>query len=769
MTLSKNTSSEEAANLSDQGKSPDSLAKTKDGSMFAAKARAAELNATRARKAAAKHAHLLTDDDVDNDVPPLAPVPLGSLKFTRSRSRGSKAWKPPNNLTELPEATAENKVKSPSPQHHSLQFLQRASNISHQNLEQSTSCLDPLPLPAVSSSRSGKTPVSTDKPSVADWQTEVIFKFSPHQSQQILQHALCHTQPTLQQFTQHLTPLHVHTPPLSLQQASPKINNSQPLDSPLQAHDLDLTTFDDNPAYQWDPDLPPLGKGDLDMTPVQSNTNTSFVRRPPAAVERPAPTARGVSSTAGREQLAPITGQTTTDDVFGMPLSQYTVQDVRHSGSQAPQDTKPSSLYPGYHALSQQHDLNHRSAPNASRLTEGTQANMSPLDAKVILSKLGKLAYGELMALSDKDKLLINTAQYALGQPLTDWGSSPKTIKTHVGSRDPPAYTNPTLMTYQKSNMPSPARTVAHDPLARPPTMNNSAAATRSTLKPEAAIYTPKFTEGKGSQSFCSAAEKQHILDNEILEARYNAIVRACGWPTYPILSQHVGPPSNSTHVARNSESRPGTEAAGNIAMATFVKHRRRQTLEEAVQSLRTNSMDCVFEAMRKQIEDRTSAMTASLANDSMPDIGLSRQSIAVLQPKPIGYGRPNITETPPTTACMSNPRNEDLDKRVGSDIIANTIANLMLHENPTCGDRSIHYRNARACEVHQGPDGNKSLFDPDWGTPPSRVGRDPRRLGRSTTADGRSTYHEDPMRLRGAGSASGSAGGSIIGAFGRR
>lgn len=70
-----------------------------------------------------------------------------------------------------------------------------------------------------------------------DWQTEVIFESSPHQPRQIFQHTLHHTQPALQQSTQHLTPPHVPTPHRSLQQASPSAINFQPPDSPLRVHE----------------------------------------------------------------------------------------------------------------------------------------------------------------------------------------------------------------------------------------------------------------------------------------------------------------------------------------------------------------------------------------------------------------------------------------------------------------------------------------------------------------------------------------------------
>ena len=712
MAISKDSFPEEVADVSDHGKSPETLAKTKDGSTFAAKARAAELNATRARRAAAKHGHLSTDDDADNDVPSLAPVSLGSLKFTRSRSRGSKAWKPPNNLTELPKVTAENKVKTPSPQHHSPQLLPCAST-SHRDLKQSITSLDQSKLPVTPSSGGGKASVSTGTPPAADWQTEVIFNSSPHRSHQSFHHALDGSQPTLRQSTRDLNPPHVYTAPSihidrngisasankasvadralnpttattarrSLRQAGPTTNNFQQPGSPLRAYDPDRATFNLNPADLWDPDMPPLY------------------------------------------------------DVFGSTTNQYTAQDVRYGGSPTIPEKEFSSPYYGRVPSGHLHHPGLESSPAVSGRTQSLQTTMDPSNAKSILNKLGKMTYNELIGLSDKDKLLINTAEHALGQPPTDWESfSPyqkadedtaKSTTTHTSTRDPYAYTNPMHMapvSHQAFIIPDLPRTVAHDPLARPLTTNTTSTTTRSTLKPEAAIYTPKSTEEKRLQSYISA-------------------------------------PGN----------RLGTEAAGNIAMATFIKQRRRQTLEEAVQSLRTNSMDREFAAVKKQIEDRTNAMTASLAGDSIPDHEFSKHSVATRQPKPIGYGRPNIKQASPTTASMSSLHHETLDKRVGSDIIANTIANLRLHENPTMGDYSTRYRNAHACEVHQGPDGNKSLFDPEWGTPPSRVARDPRRIRQLSTADGRHVYHEDPMRLRGAGSASGSAGGSISGSLGRR
>lgn len=71
-----------------------SLANNPTGTTFAAKARAAELNAVRSRKAA-------KEMEAEDEVPSAAPVALGAIKFTKPRNRG-RGWKALN-LEELPE------------------------------------------------------------------------------------------------------------------------------------------------------------------------------------------------------------------------------------------------------------------------------------------------------------------------------------------------------------------------------------------------------------------------------------------------------------------------------------------------------------------------------------------------------------------------------------------------------------------------------------------------------------------------------------------
>ena len=86
------------------------LADLTSGTTFAAKARAAELNAVRAAKAAKAAEHLN-----ENEVPALQPLSLGSVKFTMPRNRGAKAWKPLN-LHEVQEHSSEDDHDASCPQ-----------------------------------------------------------------------------------------------------------------------------------------------------------------------------------------------------------------------------------------------------------------------------------------------------------------------------------------------------------------------------------------------------------------------------------------------------------------------------------------------------------------------------------------------------------------------------------------------------------------------------------------------------------------------------
>lgn len=75
-----------------------SLANMTSGTTFAAKARAAELNAVRARRA--------IKDTNDQDDTTMPTAMSGPVKLNKPRSRGRGGWKPLN-LDEIPESTTE--------------------------------------------------------------------------------------------------------------------------------------------------------------------------------------------------------------------------------------------------------------------------------------------------------------------------------------------------------------------------------------------------------------------------------------------------------------------------------------------------------------------------------------------------------------------------------------------------------------------------------------------------------------------------------------
>lgn len=130
-----------------------SLANNTTGTTFAAKARAAELNAVRSRKAA-------KEMEAEDEVPSVAPVALGAIKFTKPRNRG-RAWKALN-LEELPEESLqeeeEESDRTVSVERHKPQVGQDADyrsddvvaqNLTYENLVESQMRYGPkFPLPS---------------------------------------------------------------------------------------------------------------------------------------------------------------------------------------------------------------------------------------------------------------------------------------------------------------------------------------------------------------------------------------------------------------------------------------------------------------------------------------------------------------------------------------------------------------------------------------------------------------------------------------------
>lgn len=118
--------------------------------------------------------------------------------------------------------------------------------------------------------------------------------------------------------------------------------------------------------------------------------------------------------------------------------------------------------------------------------------------------------------------------------------------------------------------------------------------------------------------------------------------------------------------------------------------------------------------------------------------------------PTPIGHERAaaataakKAAET--TIDLMKNPTAKD-----GIDLMSGTIANLAGYASgKEVGGHFANWTRPAEHAIHKSLDGNKSMFDKNWGTPPARVGRDP-RYQQTMTNDGRATYFEDPVRGKG-------------------
>ena len=91
---------------------------------------------------------------------------------------------------------------------------------------------------------------------------------------------------------------------------------------------------------------------------------------------------------------------------------------------------------------------------------------------------------------------------------------------------------------------------------------------------------------------------------------------------------------------------------------------------------------------------------------------------------------------------------------RAAIDVFAPVLSNLQSYAAGTSRGYFDRFAQPPAWCIDNSPGGNKSLFSSgDWGNPPQRVARDPRYVNQSIMHDGRMTYFEDPDTGRKGGS----------------
>ncbi|KAI4161723.1 MAG: hypothetical protein L6R39_000016 [Caloplaca ligustica] len=137
-----------------------SLANMTLGTTFAAKARAAELNAVRNHRAKAKE----LEEENDDDTSMVSSTSMGALKLTKPRTR-SKGWKPLN-LDEIPETSSE--ADHPEP-HYSNN---RTPSSSHLDFEPSMRSAQPIPPVGYASSQRRQAGVGTPAQNMPYYFTE---------------------------------------------------------------------------------------------------------------------------------------------------------------------------------------------------------------------------------------------------------------------------------------------------------------------------------------------------------------------------------------------------------------------------------------------------------------------------------------------------------------------------------------------------------------------------------------------------------------------
>lgn len=101
----------------------------------------------------------------------------------------------------------------------------------------------------------------------------------------------------------------------------------------------------------------------------------------------------------------------------------------------------------------------------------------------------------------------------------------------------------------------------------------------------------------------------------------------------------------------------------------------------------------------------------------------------------------------------------EEANDRAAIEIFAPVLANLHSYAAGSNRDYFSRYGQPPAWAIDHSAEGNKSLFGGEWGNPPQRVARDPRYLGQGTMHEGRMTYFEDLSKHGSFGAGTGNRG----------
>ncbi|MCJ1456480.1 hypothetical protein MMC28_006841 [Mycoblastus sanguinarius] len=694
---------------------PDSLANTTNGTTFAAKARAAELNAVRSRKAA----QAAQAAQIENEVPSLTPVSLGALKFTK-RNRGRAGWKP-FELSELSEEPTLDQPPTSQPSEVGQSFTPpRQQKIENCQLDSTGCSLTPgdsphshIPHRAPSSGwpvdhtfiRSFSQRAEVSQTYDYEWDPDMppanVSDYEPNGRGSVTGFSSQHSsRPTsvlsrnISPYTQDAVrangaaPYYPHAPAPKFGGAIRESPRSQTrMGTPEESKSTNLGVHSQSRASAMSPmpsTMPAMDDPFRDHSRVTSSSSygtNSYAQQsgfnPRAAVRMPPPAVKG---TMNRDFRFPPDLQRQTE---GLLIQDYTTQNPHEQAA-----------YPKSRNGSNQTASTYQTASTAPYVRD-------------------PLPYTGFTASSKKDMLLQN---------LNEVVESSKA----------------------QGDLPNSTRTVLYDPVAREPSNKASSTMTGSTLKPQAASYSYVPTQSKAAAK--AEYERELLKSSDPLPSSYRLSQESIYNPNRPAAT-------NPDHANLNAYN-PGPEMpvppgfydgpqmpSGNDFVRSLVpgsSQDRDRSLDDAWKWFCTDNRDLKYveETLGRERAIRGGYMSGTQDENPKP---VQEQKL-----KPIGHGRPDSTPTSATTATATNLT----DEQRAIDLMGPVIANLRSYVDGSKPDYFSRYSRPPEWCIDKSPEGNRSFFGGDWGVPPPRVGRDPRY--RTTIHEGRPTYFEEMGRGRG-------------------
>lgn len=669
-----------------------SLANNTSGTTFAAKARAAELNAVRSQKAA-------KEMEVDDEVPLIAPVALGALKFTRPRNRG-RVWKALN-LEELAnqplegQETESEHPRSPAPLNHEVIQATNCSSrevgggemsynnqADSQSLYQQTTQAFPYQDPLISS-QPQKLEKSATNHGLGGWNPEMSLARPVGQDGYS------------QALNGHLTP---QPPPRGTSALGHDFHSTQNQDAEIEGRSMSSLPLQQGSKNLEDdsrgqprlnsmeerkltrlgvlPALQPTEGGSLPTEKYQDDPFTESTQLMRSRLYSPHGINQSYALNGSAAHVLPPMARGIMNNEFRFPQSYQTPHGV------IPQQSIPKIG---------------QGQPNVPN--NGPRANPYPRDP---------MPYSSFSISSKKDLLLRN---------LQDVVESSKT----------------------QGNLPISTRTVLYDPVAHDVGKQVQPSPTETAFKRAQADEAPSRTStGTGSltlpqvgKELLKASDPLPWTDRPV--SIHNSTSPTAPQANFPMLTQlpstQIIPPGLG-YVNPNIWARGSEELLGRHAVEEPQLWRNHDSRRGGEFQARLGQINLDYELSKKAHRPNLASDTNAIEQLALP-LKFRSHPHGEFQYQPHPLRTKIITPAQVATGSMLP--------------LLNTLTSYVDNTNP-----GYFNRYARVPEwcIDKSQGANQSFFGSDWGVPPSRVGRDPRY--RPTFHEGRYTVFEELDRRGG-------------------